>query len=255
MTKYEVIIYWSQEDEAFVAEVPQLAGCAAHGDSQEEALRNAQEAIQSWLATAKEFGDPIPEPISRRLVLPGRGTISGNSTPFNQSYNWLLQLKLQRLIKIHSVMGGLTLHFRAETDPMSDLRLYAYRSWRFLSSDDQIIAAFDDLTELPESDDREVKATSLLRETIGVALQVPVDPDFVLLPPVTGSHLGALVKKVNVSSSGDIQIVFESNHRFEIWVAGNSNFQWAFSDQITTIGAGGMPEAAPNTQAPWPVLL
>ena len=68
MTKYEVIIYWSKEDDAYVAEVPQLAGCAAHGDSQEEALRNAQEAIGLWLETAKEFGDPIPEPVGRRLV-------------------------------------------------------------------------------------------------------------------------------------------------------------------------------------------
>lgn len=68
MTKYEVIIYWSKDDEAFIAEVPQLAGCAAHGDSQEEALRNAQEAISLWIETAKEFGDPIPEPVGRRLV-------------------------------------------------------------------------------------------------------------------------------------------------------------------------------------------
>lgn len=68
MTKYEVIIYWSKDDEAFIAEVPQLAGCAAHGDSQEEALRNAQEAISLWIETAQEFGDPIPEPIGRRLV-------------------------------------------------------------------------------------------------------------------------------------------------------------------------------------------
>lgn len=68
MTKYEVIIYWSTDDEAFIAEVPQLAGCAAHGDSQEEALRNAQEAISLWIETAKEFGDPIPEPVGRRLV-------------------------------------------------------------------------------------------------------------------------------------------------------------------------------------------
>ncbi len=49
MTKYEVIIYWSKDDEAFIAEVPQLAGCAAHGDSQEEALRNAQETISLYL--------------------------------------------------------------------------------------------------------------------------------------------------------------------------------------------------------------
>ena len=68
MTKYEVIIYWSKEDEAYVAEVPQLAGCAAHGDSQEGALRNAQDAIRLWIETAREFGDPIPEPIGRRLV-------------------------------------------------------------------------------------------------------------------------------------------------------------------------------------------
>jgi len=68
MTKYEVIIYWSKEDDAYIAEVPQLAGCAAHGDSQEEALRNAQDAINLWLETAREFGDPVPEPIGRRLV-------------------------------------------------------------------------------------------------------------------------------------------------------------------------------------------
>jgi predicted RNase H-like HicB family nuclease len=68
MNKYEVIIYWSKEDDVYVAEVPQLAGCAAHGDSQEEALRNAQEAISLWIETAIEFGDPVPEPIGRRLV-------------------------------------------------------------------------------------------------------------------------------------------------------------------------------------------
>lgn len=68
MSKYEVIIYWSQEDDAFIAEVPQLAGCTAHGASQEEALRNAQDATDLWIETAKEFGDPIPEPIGRRLA-------------------------------------------------------------------------------------------------------------------------------------------------------------------------------------------
>jgi predicted RNase H-like HicB family nuclease len=68
MSKYEVIIYWSKEDDAYIAEVPQLAGCAAHGDSQEEALRNAQDAIVLWIETAQEFGDVIPEPVGRRLV-------------------------------------------------------------------------------------------------------------------------------------------------------------------------------------------
>ena len=68
MIKYEVIIYWSLEDDAFVAEVPELPGCSAHGPTQEAALSNAQEAIRLWIETAKEFGDPIPEPKGHRLV-------------------------------------------------------------------------------------------------------------------------------------------------------------------------------------------
>ena len=69
MIKYEVIIYWSDEDSAFIAEVPELPGCAAHGTSQEDALGNALEAIRLWIDTAKEFGDPIPAPKGRRLIL------------------------------------------------------------------------------------------------------------------------------------------------------------------------------------------
>ena len=68
MNRYEIIIYWSEEDGAFVAEVPELPGCAAHGESQAEALANAQDAIALWIETAKEFGDPIPEPKGRRLL-------------------------------------------------------------------------------------------------------------------------------------------------------------------------------------------
>ena len=68
MHKYEVIIYWSNEDQVFVAEVPELPGCMAHGDTKAEALANADEAAQLWLDNAAEFGDPIPEPVGRRLV-------------------------------------------------------------------------------------------------------------------------------------------------------------------------------------------
>jgi len=68
MNKYEVIIYWSEEDHAFVAEVPQLPGCSAHGATQEAALANGQEAIRLWIETAQEFGDPVPEPKGRRLI-------------------------------------------------------------------------------------------------------------------------------------------------------------------------------------------
>ena len=69
MTKYEVIIYWSDEDQVFVAEVPELPGCFAHGSTQEAALASAQEAIDHWIETAREFRDPIPEPKGRRFIL------------------------------------------------------------------------------------------------------------------------------------------------------------------------------------------
>ena len=68
MNRYEIIIFWSNEDDAFIADVPELPGCKAHGNSQKEALENAQGAIELWLETAREFGDPIPESKGRRLM-------------------------------------------------------------------------------------------------------------------------------------------------------------------------------------------
>jgi len=68
MDKYEIIIFWSEEDQSFVAEIPELPGCMAHGSTQEEALFNAKSAEHLWLETAKEFGDSIPSPVGRRLV-------------------------------------------------------------------------------------------------------------------------------------------------------------------------------------------
>ena len=68
MTRYEIIIYWSSEDELFIAEVPELPGCCAHGDTHEAALANAKEAIQLWLDTARELGRSVPEPKGRRLM-------------------------------------------------------------------------------------------------------------------------------------------------------------------------------------------
>jgi predicted RNase H-like HicB family nuclease len=66
--RYEVIIYWSDEDDAFVADVPELPGCMAHGSTQSAALENAQEAISLWCETAEELGHAIPQPKGRRLV-------------------------------------------------------------------------------------------------------------------------------------------------------------------------------------------
>jgi predicted RNase H-like HicB family nuclease len=67
MERYEIILYWSAEDNAFIAEVPELPCCMAHGDTQEEALANIKEAMHLWVATAREFGDPIPEPRGRLM--------------------------------------------------------------------------------------------------------------------------------------------------------------------------------------------
>jgi predicted RNase H-like HicB family nuclease len=63
--KYEVLISWSNDDQAFIAEVPELPGCIAHGSTSNEALLNCQEAIDLWLNTAKEFGREIPTPKGR----------------------------------------------------------------------------------------------------------------------------------------------------------------------------------------------
>ena len=66
--KYEVIIYWSDEGDAFVADVPELPGCMAHGPTQEAAFRSGQPAMELWLETAREFGHPVPQPRGRRLI-------------------------------------------------------------------------------------------------------------------------------------------------------------------------------------------
>jgi len=67
--KYEIILYWSEADRAFVAEVPQLPGCMAHGDTQEAALDSVNQAMDLWIDTSREFGDPVPEPKGERLML------------------------------------------------------------------------------------------------------------------------------------------------------------------------------------------
>lgn len=62
MYKYEIIIYWSEDDELFIAEVPELPGCMADGATYEEALRNAERVILEWIETAEELGREIPQP-------------------------------------------------------------------------------------------------------------------------------------------------------------------------------------------------
>ena len=67
MTKYEIILYWSDEDGAFIAEVPELPGCAADGATRQDAVAAAELVISEWLETARDLGRPIPEPKGRLL--------------------------------------------------------------------------------------------------------------------------------------------------------------------------------------------
>ena len=67
MSKYEIIIYWSEEDHSFLAEVPELPGCMADGDTYQQALTNAEIVIREWMETAKELGRYIPAPKGRLI--------------------------------------------------------------------------------------------------------------------------------------------------------------------------------------------
>lgn len=65
--KYELIIYWSEIDQAFIVEIPELPGCAADGETYQEAVQNAEVVIREWIETAQELGRSIPEPRGRLL--------------------------------------------------------------------------------------------------------------------------------------------------------------------------------------------
>jgi len=67
-TKYEILIYWSDEDSLFIAEVPELPGCMAHGETHQKAFKNILDAINLWIDTAKETGKSIPIPKGRKLM-------------------------------------------------------------------------------------------------------------------------------------------------------------------------------------------
>ena len=68
MNKYEIILYWSEDDGAYIAEVPELPGCLAHGTTQIDALSNANDAIALWIDAAREIGRAVPVPKGRKLA-------------------------------------------------------------------------------------------------------------------------------------------------------------------------------------------
>ncbi|MDQ2098841.1 MAG: type II toxin-antitoxin system HicB family antitoxin [Tychonema bourrellyi B0820] len=67
MLRYEIVLYWSQEDQAFIAEVPELPGCAADGETYQEALQNIEIVMEEWIETAQELGRSIPQPKARLI--------------------------------------------------------------------------------------------------------------------------------------------------------------------------------------------
>ena len=67
MTKYEVLIYWSEDDQSYIAEVPELPGCVSDGATYQKALNNVEIIIKEWIETAKELGRPIPKPKGRLI--------------------------------------------------------------------------------------------------------------------------------------------------------------------------------------------
>lgn len=67
MYKYQIVLYWSSEDNCFIAEVPELAGCMADGETQEEALKNTETVITEWIETAKLLGREIPQPLGKMI--------------------------------------------------------------------------------------------------------------------------------------------------------------------------------------------
>ena len=67
MLRYEIILYWSKEDQAFIAEVPELPGCAADGETYQAALQNVETIMQEWIETAEELGRTIPKPKGRLM--------------------------------------------------------------------------------------------------------------------------------------------------------------------------------------------
>lgn len=67
LIEYELVIYWSEDDQSFVVEVPELPGCMADGETYEQAVANAQRVIEEWMETARELGRPVPEPKGRLM--------------------------------------------------------------------------------------------------------------------------------------------------------------------------------------------
>jgi excisionase family DNA binding protein len=84
--EYQVLIYWSDEDRAYLAEVPELPGAMADGETRQDALANAETIIQEWIETAQELGRPVPSPQGRLLTVPEAADRLGLSVAMVRRY-------------------------------------------------------------------------------------------------------------------------------------------------------------------------
>lgn len=84
--RYQMVINWSEEDQAYIVEVPELPGCMADGVTRQEALVNAEEVIQEWIETARELGRPVPHPQGNLLSVPEAAKRLGLSTAMLRRY-------------------------------------------------------------------------------------------------------------------------------------------------------------------------
>jgi predicted RNase H-like HicB family nuclease len=83
---YQVLIYWSEEDQAYIAEVPELPGCIADGETRQEALENTEQIIEEWIETAKELGRTVPTPGGRIMTIPEAADRLGLSVAMVRRY-------------------------------------------------------------------------------------------------------------------------------------------------------------------------
>jgi predicted RNase H-like HicB family nuclease len=101
MNKYATIIYWSDDDQVFIAEVPDLPGCMTHAETRSAALANAEEAIELWVKTAKEFGNQVPEPRYGRVI-----SNRASKMPFHDSHKSFVRRNNVRSF----ILPGVTQH-------------------------------------------------------------------------------------------------------------------------------------------------